>query len=55
VTDDVFWVWHGTWHHFGINVDEKNVTVSPPEEFMVALKSLGKSISSEDETPGAMN
>lgn len=40
VTDDVFWVWNGTWYPFDIKVDEKNVTVSPPEEFMAALRDL---------------
>jgi hypothetical protein len=41
VTDDVYWVWHGTWHNFGIHIDEKNVTISPPDEFLKALKELG--------------
>jgi hypothetical protein len=36
----VFWVWHGTWYHFGIKVDDQNLTVSPPDEFMAALKLL---------------
>ncbi len=40
VTDDVFWVWDGAWYRFGIKVDEKNVTVTPPEEFLTALKQL---------------
>ncbi|MBA4188385.1 MAG: hypothetical protein C0467_10310 [Planctomycetaceae bacterium] len=40
VTDDVFWVWRGTWYPFGIQVDDKNLTVSPPDEFIVALKEL---------------
>lgn len=40
VTDDVFWVCNGAWHPFGIRVDEKNVTVSPPDEFLAALKGL---------------
>lgn len=42
VTDDVFWVWQGGWHYFGIHVDEKDVTISPPDEFLAALKSLGE-------------
>jgi Protein of unknown function (DUF1444) len=50
VSEDVFWVWHGTWYHFGINIDEKNVTVSPPDEFLVALKELGGNDSSGGET-----
>ena len=40
VTDEVFWVWRGMWHPFGIRVDEKNITISPPEEFLTVLKGL---------------
>jgi hypothetical protein len=40
VTDEVFWVWNGAWFSFGIKVDEKNVTVTPPDEFMAAIKGL---------------
>jgi hypothetical protein len=40
VTDDVFWLWQGTWYPFGIKIDEKNVTISPPEEFLRALEEL---------------
>lgn len=40
ITNDVFWLWRGVWYPFGITIDENNVTVSPPEEFMEALKEL---------------
>jgi hypothetical protein len=50
ITEDVFWLWRGTWYNFGIHIDEKNVTISPPEEFMVALKELGAASSRDDET-----
>ncbi len=40
VTNDVFWLWQGIWYSFGITIDEKNVTVSPPEEFIEVLKEL---------------
>jgi hypothetical protein len=40
VTDDVFWLWNGAWYRFGISVAEKNVTITPPTEFMEALKQL---------------
>lgn len=40
VTDDVFWLWRGVWYSFGIKIDENNVTVSPPDEFIEALKEL---------------
>ncbi|HVL14581.1 MAG TPA: hypothetical protein VM529_18555 [Gemmata sp.] len=38
VTDEVFWLWRGVWHPFGIDVDEHNVTISPPDEFLNALR-----------------
>jgi hypothetical protein len=40
VTDEVFWLWRGMWYPFGISVDDANITISPPEEFMTALKRL---------------
>jgi hypothetical protein len=40
ITNEVFWVWQGMWYPFGITIDDKNVTVSPPDEFMIALKEL---------------
>ena len=40
VTDEVFWLWQGTWYPFEIIIDEKNVTVSPPDEFLEVLKEL---------------
>lgn len=48
VSEDVFWVWEGQWHVFKISVDEQNVIVSPPEEFMAALKRLGGEGSDEE-------
>ena len=40
VTDEVFWLWQGMWYPFGITVDEHNVTVSPPDEFLEVLREL---------------
>jgi len=40
VTADVFWVRHGTWYPFDIRIDDKNVNVSPPDEFLAALEEL---------------
>ena len=40
VTDDVFWFWRGVWYPFDITIDERNVTVSPPDEFLEVLKEL---------------
>jgi hypothetical protein len=51
ITDDVFWLWRGSWHNFGIHTDEKNVTIFPPDEFMKALKELGETKTSEGEAP----
>jgi hypothetical protein len=41
VSDEVFWVWRGAWHPFGIRVDNQSVTISPPDGFLTALKGLG--------------
>lgn len=49
VTDEVFWVWQGMWYPFGITIDEQNVTVSPPDEFMAALKELKDDCEDEPE------
>ena len=40
VTDEVFWLWRGMWYPFDIRVDDKDITISPPDEFLEALKSL---------------
>jgi hypothetical protein len=40
VTDEVFWLWRGVWYPFGIKIDENNVTVSPPDEFLEILPEL---------------
>ncbi|HSQ58772.1 MAG TPA: hypothetical protein VLM40_23825 [Gemmata sp.] len=40
ITDEVFWLWRGMWHPFEICVEETKVTITPPEEFIDALKSL---------------
>jgi hypothetical protein len=40
ITDEVFWLWGGMWYPFDIAIDEQNVTVSPPEEFLEVLKEL---------------
>ncbi|WP_439623748.1 hypothetical protein [Gemmata sp.] len=40
VSEDVFWVWRGAWYPFGIKISDTELTVSPPDEFMVALESL---------------
>lgn len=50
VTDDVFWYWRGVWHNFGIRVEDSNITISPPEEFLTVLKGLGQPNSFEGET-----
>jgi hypothetical protein len=40
VSDDVFWFWRGVWYPFGVTIEERNVTISPPEEFLGVLKDL---------------
>jgi hypothetical protein len=51
VTDEVFWVWRGMWHTFGIRLEDDSVTISPPDEFVAALESLRKD--GGDSTTGA--
>ena len=50
ITEEVFWLWHGTWYPFGIKIDEKDITISPPDEFVAAVKGLSDSNSCEGET-----
>jgi len=50
VTDEVFWCWRGKWYPFGITIDERNVTVSPPDEFLEALKELEGDTAGDGET-----
>lgn len=40
VTDEVFWLWQGIWYSFGVILDEQNVTVAPPDEFLEVLREL---------------
>ena len=49
ITDDIFWIWQGTWYRFGITIDEQNVTVTPPEEFLAVLEQIGKDNASQYE------
>ncbi len=55
VSDEVFWVRNGTWHPFGISLDETNVTVSPPPEFLPVLERLGSRESGHDESEPPLN
>lgn len=41
VSDEVFWVWQGTWHPFGIRIGDQTVTIDAPEPFADALRELG--------------
>jgi hypothetical protein len=52
ITDEVFWLSNGSWYRFGIKVDEKNVTVSPPDEFLAVLNQLGGDAGEADESGG---
>jgi hypothetical protein len=53
VTDDVFWLHDGAWYPFGIKLDENNVTVSPPEEFLRVLRELEGGPCEGEDGPGA--
>lgn len=40
VSDDVFWVWHGTWYRFGIALKGNDLVIDAPEPFGEALREL---------------
>jgi hypothetical protein len=42
ITDDVFWVCNGAWYPFDIRIEDHTITVSPPNEFLLALQQLNK-------------
>jgi hypothetical protein len=40
ISDEVFWVWHGTWYHFGITLKDNDLVIDAPEPFGEALQEL---------------
>ena len=40
VSDEVFWVWHGTWYRFGISLKGDDVVIDAPDPFGAALREL---------------
>jgi hypothetical protein len=40
ITDEVFWVWHGTWYHFGISLKDNDLVIDAPDPFGEALREL---------------
>jgi hypothetical protein len=40
VSDEVFWVWHGTWYRFGIALKDDDLVIDAPEPFGEALQEL---------------
>ncbi|MCI0703984.1 MAG: hypothetical protein L0241_23240 [Planctomycetia bacterium] len=40
VTDDVFWVWQGTWYRFGITLRDNDLVLDAPTPFGDALREL---------------
>ncbi len=40
ITDEVFWVWQGTWYRFGINLKDNDLVIDAPEPFGEALEEL---------------
>ncbi len=41
VSDELFWVWHGAWYHFGVTLGD-DVVLDAPEPFGEALQELGE-------------
>jgi hypothetical protein len=40
VSDEVFWVWRGTWYRFGVALKDNDVVIDAPEPFGEALREL---------------
>lgn len=40
ITDEVFWVWNGTWYHFGITLKDNDLVIDAPDPFGEALQEL---------------
>ena len=40
VSDEVFWVWRGTWYRFGISLKDNDLVIDAPEPFGEALQQL---------------
>src|SRR5262249_11039530 len=40
ISDEVYWVHERQWYLFPIEIRDKNVTVTPPDEFVAALQLL---------------
>jgi hypothetical protein len=41
VSDEVFWVWRGTWYRFGIELNGEELVIDAPDPFGEALQELG--------------
>lgn len=40
ISDEVYWIYHGKWHRFPIDLRGSEVTIRPPEEFVPILDVL---------------
>ena len=40
VSDELFWVWHGTWYRFGVKLQGDELVIDAPEPFGTALREL---------------
>src|SRR5207244_3438044 len=38
ISDDIYWIHHGTWYLFQIELGKDQVTVTPPPEFLEVLQ-----------------
>jgi hypothetical protein len=41
ITNDIFWVWQGRWHPFGVTLRGNDLVIDAPEPFGEALRELG--------------
>lgn len=40
ISDEVFWVWHGTWYRFGVTLKDNDLVIDAPDPFGEALQEL---------------
>lgn len=40
ISDELFWVWRGTWYRFGVTLKENDLVIDAPDPFCEALQEL---------------
>jgi hypothetical protein len=40
ISDELFWVWRGTWYRFGVTLKDSDLVIDAPDPFGEALREL---------------